>query len=718
MNGRAAPARFFMQSSYSVCFISWMRPKNEKDSHNRIPITEELLKRMLDASPVASFAFDGDRRVIFANRFARDQMKMIEGMEIGAAEARHFEDHRYYDEEGDLLAYPKESAVERALRGEETHDLVIEHRNIRDRKHQWLRINCVPFFDKDGAFSYGVISYQDISARKAREERFNFLLNTIKILSVTADFEERLKEKARLAVPSLADWCAIDIANDDGTTTRKALIHRDPKRLEWIKEVEKKYPRDPRVESGPERVIRTGTAEFMPHLSPALIDELLDKLPIEVSDEMRADVHSLQLTSTITLPIMGKGNKVYGVMSLAYAESGRQYTPEDFDFFKQYAQHLAVLLENARLYDEISRREAGKDAFLASLSHELRNPLAPIKSALELLRIQNRDPLLMGEIDIVHHQFDHMAKLLNDLLDTTRYISGKFTLDKEPLELSKVTRTVVDAMQPIAEKAGIGLRVSYHSEPLTFLGDRTRLEQAITNIISNAIKFTPRGGIIRIDHTLEGDTIRLTISDTGVGITADEMRHIFEPYYQGERMRAGNTGLGVGLRLVHEIVRLHGGTIVAESEGPGKGSRFVISLPKESAAPAVPERLLDAPLARNERRILVVDDNHAAADSLVRLLNALGSAAKAFYSAYEVVEYLKDHEADIVFLDVGMPDMDGYMLVKLLREQGHEHLPIIAITGYGLEEDKKRAIEAGFTAHLTKPIGVKEINQILSEITS
>lgn len=687
-----------------------------KNSDSGIPVSDELLKRMLDTAPIASFAFDGSRRIIFANRLAREQMHMTEGTLIGAAETGHFDAHRYYDEHGDLLAYPQESAVERALRGEETHELVIEHRNVRDRKHQWLRINCVPYVDDKGAFAYGVITYQDISARKMREERLNFLLNTIKILSVTADFDERLKEKAKLAVPSLADWCSIELANDDGTTTRKVLIHRDPKRLEWITQIEKKYPRDPRIETGPERVARTGTPEFMPYLSRELIDELLDKLPIEVSDEMRADVHSLQLTSTITLPIIGRGNKVYGIISLAYAESGRQYTQEDFDFFTRYARHLGVLLENARLYEEISRREAGKDAFLASLSHELRNPLAPIKSALELLKLQNRDPLLAGEIDIVHHQFDHMAKLLNDLLDTTRYISGKFALEKEPLELSKVTRTVIAAMQPIAEKAGIGLRVSYHSEPLVFMGDRTRLEQAITNIMSNAIKFTPKGGVIRIEHELAGDDIRLTITDTGIGITADEMRHIFEPYYQGERMRAGNTGLGVGLRLVHEIIRLHGGAIFAESAGSGQGSRFVITLPKQAEVPVEPEPLLQAPLAHKERRILVVDDNHAAADSLVRLLNALSYAAKAFYSAHDVVEYLKEHEADIVFLDVGMPEIDGYMLVKLLREQGHDRLPIIAITGYGLEEDKKRAIEAGFTAHLTKPIGIKEINRIMSEI--
>jgi len=244
--------------------------------------------------------------------------------------------------------------------------------------------------------------------------------------------------------------------------------------------------------------------------------------------------------------------------------------------------------------------------------------------------------------------------------------------------------------------------------------DPTRIEQALSNLVHNAVKFTPPAGSIWIDLVRSDKEVVLKVKDTGEGINPSEIDHVFELYYQSERTQHSNQGLGIGLLLVHDIVELHGGSVAAKSEGPNKGSEFIITLPiTEGAINSSPESM-PAPSVKKSavKKILVVDDNKSAADSLVRLLRALGwEEVSALYSAQSVLSHLEQNKVDTIFLDVGMPDMDGYELVKILRERGYTDLPIIALTGYGLPEDKQRALQAGFSAHLTKPIGTRELRE-------
>ena len=669
----------------------------------------EMLQQMLNVLDVPVYTFGPDRKVLYANTLAREKLGLTDtNTSVGAGQSNHFDEHEYYDESGARLEYPKGSAVERALEGIATQDLLLEHRNIKESTQEWVLLSCIPVME-GARFVYGILWFRDVTARKKREDKLRFLVESSKILSITTEFEKRLQQKAQLIVPSLADWCAIDIVVGDDVIQRVATVHRDPARLEWLKAYQQRYPRRPAEATLVERVIQSGKAEF---ISP-VTQEMIDQAP-HLSDEQRNDIKSLQLSSIIVLPIRTPF-KVLGALTLAYAESNRAYTPDDLTFFTEFSFHLSVILENARLYQDIKQRDLSKDAFLASLSHELRNPLAPIKSAVEMLRLQNNDHALDQDIDIIQHQFDHMARLLNDLLDSTRFTRGKIKLNIEHVELTDVLRDIVRAVEASVQEKGIKLHFTYPTKSLYVLVDRTRLEQALINILSNAVKFTPVGGQIYVSTTHTQEEVSINIADSGAGMTAEELAHVFEPYYQSERVSSINTGLGIGLPLVVEIVKLLGGSVSAKSDGIELGSEFQVTLPLEKVTPTPASASPQHTQPVSSKKILVVDDNPAASDGLVRLLVALGWPAQGFYAAKNVLEHLENNTADVIFLDIGMPEMDGYQLTRELRARGHT-MPIVALTGYGMREDKEKAFDAGCTAHLTKPIGIKELREILSEI--
>jgi signal transduction histidine kinase len=536
-------------------------------------VSAEILKDILDSIDKAAYAFDRDRKIIYINKEATRGMNSPEpGSGIGAAEVNHFEENIYLDEAGNVLPYPKGSALEMAFEGKETENLIIEHRNKRLHTQRWLCISCKPVLHPDGSFAYGILSYQDVSKSKNSEHKLKFLVESAKILSVTMDFEERLQKKAALAVPSLADWCAIDILLNDGTVNSVALVHRDPKKIQYLKEFQKKYPEKPGASSA-ERVMASGKAEFV----PLVTDEQINALP-GITPEHAADIKKLELTSVIAVPIGIPGNML-GVFTVAYAESGRTYTKDDLDFFTEFGNHLTVILENAKLYYEIKQRDTVKDEFLATLSHELRNPLAPIKSALELIRLKGPKPEILEDVAIIEHQFDHMTRLLSDLLDASRFIQGKIKLDRSTFNLVPLLTGLIQSVWPLAEKAGLSIVVSIEVHEVLLEADPTRIEQALSNLLHNAIKFTPSGGSIFITLEPTAEKAILCIRDTGAGITEEEIAHIFKPYYQSNRVQAGNRGLGIGLRLVHDIIEIHQGSIAVTSEGRGKGSQFTVTLP-------------------------------------------------------------------------------------------------------------------------------------------
>jgi signal transduction histidine kinase len=403
------------------------------------------------------------------------------------------------------------------------------------------------------------------------EQKLQFLIESSKILALTANMEERITQKARLTVPLLADWCTVNVVKEDGKLERVTIVHRDPEKVALVDELAVRSERES-TSSAMQRIVQTGRAEFYPEIT----DEFLVKS--SRSPERLALARKLGVVSTMIIPIVSSG-KVLGVLSVAYAESGRHYTEEDFVFMQEYCNHLSVVLENARLYEELKAKDAAKDEFLATLSHELRNPLAPIKTMLELIKLKPQSAELKNDITVIEHQFDHLTKILIDLLEVNRYARGKINLELRRVNLLTAIKNSIESAAPFIKKKGIAFTSELPSQTIVIRADQTRLEQALMNVLHNAEKFTPPGGRIWIELKSDDHIATITIGDTGVGIDAEMLPHLFEPAARSKGGHHKTEGLGLGLMLVKEIVQLHGGTITAQSEGEGKGTQFSITLP-------------------------------------------------------------------------------------------------------------------------------------------
>jgi len=662
------------------------------------------VEKILDTLEQGIAVFDKDERLVYIN----PAMRSVTGGRNGAGWSLKdlAQKHQLRTETGDVLE-PENFPIMEAFHGKETHEKIFEYVSPAD-EHIWLSVSCKRILDEDGNLQYVFTTIHNVTNRKSRTDKLNFLIESMKILSLTDDLYERLQQKARLAVPSLADWCAIDFINAEGAIERAVVVHRDSSMIEFVREFEKKFPADPNSPTSPQAVIRTGQAQFVPLITDEMITAA--RLPAEQEDGLR----KLQLKSLMVVPIISKG-KSLGCMTLAYAESGRVYTEGDLLFFREFCDHVGVLLDNARLYNEITQRDRAKDIFLASLSHELRNPLAPIKTSLELLRLRGMPEEYSEDIATIEHQFDHMTHLLGDLLDVTRYTQAKIPLAKTRVDLKVLLQQAIRSSEPLIRGAALTLEYSHPEDSVFIEADETRIEQAMLNLISNALKFTPAGGLLAVELDKREDSVVITVRDNGVGITANNLPHVFEMYFQDARAsKDANPGLGLGLYLVKQIVELHGGSVVAKSEGAGHGSEFTISLPigtdmlEESTGKAA---------SKNPKglRVLVVDDNIPAADSMVRLLNVLGAQAEAAYSGGEALVRRDIDTFDFVVLDVGMPEITGYDVVRTLRERGFKK-PIVALTGYGFGEDKDKALREGFNAHLTKPVGSDELRSVFENL--
>jgi signal transduction histidine kinase len=349
-----------------------------------------------------------------------------------------------------------------------------------------------------------------------------------------------------------------------------------------------------------------------------------------------------------------------------------------------------------------------KDEFIAMLSHELRNPLAPIRTAMEIIRrVAPRDPTLTLAGDMIERQVVHLVRLVDDLLDMARMSRGRILLKKEHLELEKVIAHGLEPVRPLIESRRQTLTVSMPPVPVWISGDFVRLGQVVTNLVNNAAKFTPEGGHIQVDATANRGQAVIVVRDTGVGIEPQLLPRIFELFVQGERsLDRSEGGMGIGLTLARQLVELHQGRIEAYSEGVGKGTSFKVSLPciatvaNTTATPGIADA---APIRC--RRVLVVDDNADAAESLAMLLQLSGHETRVVTVAAKVVSAAAEFTPHVAVLDIGLPEINGYELARRLRQQAvNAEVLLIALTGYGQNQDRARAAEAGFDYHFVKPV--------------
>jgi len=376
-----------------------------------------------------------------------------------------------------------------------------------------------------------------------------------------------------------------------------------------------------------------------------------------------------------------------------------------------------------RKHMELMLRESGrrKDEFLAMLAHELRNPLAPLRTAIALLqKDENVSSHTCELIELMRRQVEHMTRIVDDLLEVSRITQGRIALQTEPVLVGTAVYHAVEAIAGMVEARGQHIQVDVPDATTWVCGDVTRLSQILVNVLNNASKYTPEHGDISVSVNADQEWVSIVIADTGTGISADLLPKVFELFSQGERtLDRSNGGLGIGLSLVKKLVEMHKGTITVQSPGPGLGTTVTVRLPRlhhheRHSALALSET--NALETRAALRILVVDDNRDAADSLAMLCESEGHVARVAYSSEETLAAAA-FEADVALLDIGLPDIDGYELARRLRRKGESTPLLIAITGYGQAEDRLRAQSAGFDYHFVKPVNVDSLLKLLSSLT-
>jgi signal transduction histidine kinase len=376
---------------------------------------------------------------------------------------------------------------------------------------------------------------------------------------------------------------------------------------------------------------------------------------------------------------------------------------------------------NKRLTREMEERQAAersnhaKDEFLAMLGHELRNPLSAISSAASLIGLAGAGPDTVGRAKvIIQRQSQHLSRIVDDLLDLSRAMSGKILLARQPLEVSALVNACLDTFKATGRTGSYTINVDL--APGWVDGDPTRLEQIATNLIDNALKYTPAGGVIDIAVTHDDDQVVLTVRDTGVGIAADLLPHVFDVFVQGSiTIDRSQGGLGIGLALVRRLVELHGGSVSAESEGTGQGSVFEIRLPR-AAEVIVPVPRAQAGIDSGKPTVLLIEDNEDGREMMATMLGAYGYSVQQAADGVQGVQMAHAVTPDVALVDIGLPGIDGYEVARRLRkDEATRHIKLIALTGYGLADDQKRVMEAGFDLHLVKPV---DINHLLEAIGS
>ncbi len=584
------------------------------------------------------------------------------------------------------------------------------------QSYRWHLIRTVAVKNEAGAVVRWYGTGTDIHEQKRAEESARYLSEASAALAGVVDYESTLQKVANLAVPHFADWSAVDVADDGGTLRRLAVAHQDPEKVRLAHELMREYPPDPQAPVGAVAVFRTG--------KPEMVREITDDMLVQGARDERhlGLIRSLGLKSFVCVPLAVSGNTI-GVLTFATAESGRSYTVADLALAVDLANRASVAVENTQLYQALREADRRKDEFLATLAHELRNPLAPIRNSLQILKMPRVDAATVERSrDMMERQVHHLVRLVDDLLDVSRVMRGKIELRKERVELATVVARAVETVQPLVDAQGHQLSVRLTADSLPVDADPVRLAQVVGNLLTNAAKYTEPHGRIWLTAEREGGMAVLRVRDTGIGVAPQMLPRIFELFVQVDHASTkAQGGLGIGLTLVKNLVEMHNGTVEARSEGLGKGSEFVVRLPV-SAQGVDPDQGDEAGQqvvqpAASGYRLLVVDDNQDAADSLAMLLRLQGHEVRVAFSGVAALEMTKAYAPDLVFLDIGMPGMDGYEVARRMRQQpGLEKVVLAALTGWGQKEDRRRTAEAGFNHHLVKPPDPNALEGVLAEL--
>jgi signal transduction histidine kinase/DNA-binding response OmpR family regulator len=545
------------------------------------------------------------------------------------------------------------------------------------------------------------------AARAAAEEtmrRSSFLAEASNVLAGSLDYEATLDAFAQLVVPKLADQLVISMCPERFEAGRLEVAEKsaDGSVARQVIELEE---------------LPAGLASAIEHMTSATCDVPQPAVRPLAPLPLRTD----NLTDSMLLPLYARG-KLLGVAALCWRPARPAMSGGELALVQELVSRAAIAVDNARLYSEIQTNDRRKDEFLAMLGHELRNPLGAIAHAVECITMFADDPAASATShDVLHRQVQKMSHMVDDLLDVSRITRGKIELETKPVDLAVVISGALATAEAKIAARSHRLFTSVPADPLPLLADPTRLEQIVGNLLDNAAKYTEPGGEIRLVAERKGPLAVLTISDSGIGIAPSLLPQVFDLFAQGDcSLDRSQGGLGIGLTLVKRLVELHGGTVEAYSEGPQRGSTFAIRLPlaQKSNGEATPRADRNgSATAVAPRRVLVVDDNADLSTMTAALLRRIGHEVQVADDGPAALEAAAATQFDVGLIDIGLPGMNGYELAERLQQQASngERPLLVAMTGYGQEEDRRRSRAAGFDHHLVKPIEFQQLQQIIAD---
>jgi PAS domain S-box-containing protein len=681
--------------------------------------SEERLRMAVEAGEVGIWDWDmSTNRVTWSDRVYR-MHELEPGSDTGGFDG--FKARIHPDDREQVLG-----AMSVALAGGPAY--AVEFRTVlADGRIRWIATRGTLVRDAGGRPLRMVGASTDVTPRlellaaerRARDDaesargRMELLAHAGGVMAGSLDPQDTLRAIARTLVPVIADWCRIDLLDEEGALQRRLAYHRDPALAQKALELALRMRASPDTVGSMTSVLASGRPYYGRADEPgALADPAL-----------RSFIQTFGLQAQFIVPLTAR-NRTIGVLAVMQAESGRDLGEDDRALVQELAHRAALALDNARLYAEAeaARHQAEmanrtKDEFLAMLGHELRNPLAPIVSALELM--QRRDGTVHAEERrLIGRQVAHLSRLIDDLLDISRITQGKIELRREAVDLNAVIASAIELTRPVFDKHQRQVDVRLPRQAAVVSGDAVRLTQVVCNLLVNAAKFTPLDGQVVLEMEVKGAVAELAVADTGRGISSELLPCVFDLFVQGQQSidrRSG--GLGLGLAIVKSLVEMHGGTVQAQSDGVGCGSRFSVCLPLVEETPAPVSRPAGLQADGTGQAVLVVDDNTDAAESLADLLRMVGYDVRTAGNAGEALALLSEFAPELGLLDIGLPEIDGYQLAALLRDDPRgKRMQLVALTGYGRDNDRARALAAGFDEHLVKPVAIDRLLQVVGEL--
>ncbi|MGH7388073.1 MAG: ATP-binding protein [Candidatus Rokuibacteriota bacterium] len=586
----------------------------------------------------------------------------------------------------------------------------------RDGKTRYVRATYVPDVGEDGRVRGFVAHVNDITdLKRAEEEREQLrrnadeLARVARALSESLDVAEVAERIAESVLPLFrAQSSVVRLLQPDGSLACVAIAGK------WLENFKPGYLLPPGV-----GLVGRAVAERRALWTP----DILSDPSVVLTAAFRRGLAGAGHHAVLAVPLQVKG-EIIGVISTAHGEI-RTFSQVEIDLLQAFADQAALAMRNVQLFtwEQTARAEAeaanrAKDQFLALLAHELRNPLAPIVTAAALIRRPGAPPdVVTQSADIVERQARNLARLLDDLLDVSRITRGRIELRRETVSLGDAVSRALEAARPLVDERGQAVSLAMPATPLYVDADATRLEQIVVNVLNNAAKYTPLEGRISVVASREGGDAVLRIRDTGMGIPAEMLPRIFDLFTQGDQSLAHTPGgLGIGLTLARRLVELHGGRVWAESDGPGRGSEFIIRLPlsRDLAAPA--PATVAAPDRCPAAAVLLVEDNADARQTLRALLEHEGHRVDEAADGASGLASAEANRPDIVLIDIGLPGMDGYEVARRIRSRRGAEPILVAVSGYGQADDRRRSVEAGFDAHLTKPVSPDQLSGVLARL--